>query len=294
MGKGLGDTRDLLRMIRVPILVGGVAGCVLGALLGLREGGVLTLGRFALCYLAVGLADLSTHYSNSFYDVEVDRFSEPKTFGKTNSLIKKELLQPKVLRVAELLSILSLASACLAIIFGVSSTIFILALSYNILGWLYSRPPFRLVSRGVGESAIAFATGFIVPGAGYLATHFVLDTRFLEYAVPLMLLGFVLSLSLELPDITSDDRGGKRNIAVRLGWRNTLRLAFLLSLFSTFFFYVFYGLLPWLVSLVPSIVLFAGNVFGNGNHGRLDVISTFSVSSLFLSLLGIISFLIYA
>jgi 1,4-dihydroxy-2-naphthoate polyprenyltransferase len=293
-GMGLGDARDLLGMIRVPILVGGVAGCVLGALLGLQEGGAFTLGRFALCYLAVGLADLSTHFSNSFYDVESDRFAESKTFGKENPLIKKELLQPKVLRIAGLLSILSLVSASLAIIYGVSWTIFILALSYNILGWLYSGPPFRLVSRGVGESAIALATGLIVPGAGYLATQVGLGIRFLEYAAPLMLLGFVLSLSLELPDIVADDRGGKRNVAVRLGWRNTLRLAFLLAVFSNVFFYVFYGLLPWLVSLISSIVLLAGNVYGNSDHGRLDAISTASVSSLFLSLIAIIIVLIYA
>jgi 1,4-dihydroxy-2-naphthoate octaprenyltransferase len=280
-------------MIRIPILIGGVAGCVLGALLGLREGGVLMLDRFALCYLSVGLADLSTHFSNSYFDVEADRFSKPKTFGKENPILKKQTLKTRVLMTAEILTIISLASASISLFVGVPPTILLLALSFNVLGWMYSLPPFRLVSRGVGEVAITFATGFIIPGAGYLATYGVLDKQFLEYSAPLMFLGFVLSLCLELPDIEADYLGGKNNIAVRLGWRNTLRLALLLALISNILFYIFYGLPSFLFSCIPSSVLFTGIIIGMGDHSRLDVISTASVASLFLSLIGVISVVAY-
>src|SRR4030042_689791 len=114
----MGINWDLLRMIRLPIFVGGALGCCLGALLGIAAGGVFDPLRFLVCYLAVGFGDLSTHYSNNYYDAELDRLAAPKTFGMVNLLVRKAELLPLTLKFAKALSIISLTMSLVAVVLG--------------------------------------------------------------------------------------------------------------------------------------------------------------------------------
>ena len=45
--------------------------------------------------------------------------------------------------------------------------LFIIMFFANLIGWFYSAPPVRLISRGLGELAVAWVTGFVIPGVGY-------------------------------------------------------------------------------------------------------------------------------
>jgi len=65
-------------------------------------------------------------------------------------------------------------------------------LAANILGWLYSLPPFRLAYRGLGEAAVAVGTGFGVPATGYLTVRGSLDAGFMLFSAAFVLYGFVL------------------------------------------------------------------------------------------------------
>ena len=269
----------------MPILLGGALGYVLGALLGLAGGGVFNPILLIVSYAVVALGDLSTHFSNDYFDVDLDRSAPRKIFGGNNLLVRRPDLLLPALGVAEILTLSSLALAGLAVVLGVSPLIAPLALAANILGWLYSLPPFRLAYRGLGEVAIAVGTGFGVPAAGYLTVRGYLDNRFMLFSAALVLYGFVLGLSLELPDMEADRVGGKMNLVARFGWRTCLRLALLLCFTSTVILALYFGTILTLSSLVPLTVVLSGNLLATENRSRRDVVATACILSLFAFLI---------
>jgi 1,4-dihydroxy-2-naphthoate octaprenyltransferase len=271
----------LLRVVRVPILLGGALGCGLGALLGIAAGGVFNPLLFMLCYAVVALGDLSTHFSNDYFDVELDRVAPRKTFGGSNLLVGRADLIPPALEAAKLLSLASMAIAVLAAAMGISPIIVPLALAANALGWLYSLPPLRLAYRGFGEAAIAVGTGFGVPAAGYLTVKGSLDFGFILLSAALILYGFVLGLSLELPDVEADRVGGKMNLVARFGWRVCLRLAMLMCLASTVLLSLFSGLTLAVASIFPLAATILGNLSAKDDWVILDSVATGCILSLF-------------
>lgn len=282
----MGGRWGLLRVVRLPILLGGALGCGLGALLGLAAGGVFNPLLFMLCYAVVALGDLSTHFSNDYFDVELDRMAPRKTLGGSNLLVGRADLMPPALGAAKLLSLASVALAVLAAAMGVSPLIVPLALAANVLGWLYSLPPLRLAYRGLGEAAIAVGTGFGVPAAGYLAVKGSFDFNFMIFLVALVLYGFVLGLSLELPDVEADRVGGKMNLVARFGWRACLRLALLLCSASTVMLALFSGTAMAVASIIPLAAVLLGNFLATGNRSRLDAVATGCILSLFAFLVA--------
>jgi 1,4-dihydroxy-2-naphthoate polyprenyltransferase len=277
---------DLVRVVRVPILIGGALGYGLGVLLGLASGGAINPLLVALCYLVVALGDLSTHYSNDYYDVGLDSLAPGKTFGGSNLLVGRPDLALPALGAAKLLSLASIVFSVLAAAMGVSTLIVPLALAANVLGWLYSLPPLRLAYRGFGEAAIAVGTGFGVPAAGYLAVKGSLDSGFMLISLALVLYGFVLGLSLELPDEGADRVGGKKNLVARFGSRACLRLALLICVVSTALLVFFAGTSMAAASLIPLVALLVGNLVATSDRGRLDAVSTGCILSLFAFLVA--------
>jgi 1,4-dihydroxy-2-naphthoate octaprenyltransferase len=277
---------DLLGVVRFPILLGGALGCALGALLGLASGGVFNPLLFVVCYGVVAFGDLSTHFSNDYFDVGLDRVAPRKTFGGSNLLVARADLMSSALDVAKTLSLVSIALAVLAAAMGVSLVIIPLVLAANALGWLYSLPPIRLAYRGLGEAAIAVGTGFGVPAAGYLAVKGALDTGFVLVSLALVLYGFVLGVSLELPDVEADRAGGKMNLVVRFGWRACLRVALLLCLASTVILSLFSGRVMAIASIIPLVAVLLGNLFASDKFSRLDAIASSCILSLFAFLVA--------
>lgn len=276
----MGGRVDLLRVVRVPILIGGALGYLLGVLLGVSLSGTMDVGLVALCYLVVALGDLSTHYSNDYYDVDCDRLAPGKTFGGSNLLVSRSDLMPHALRSAEVLSSASVALSLVAVILGAPLLLVPLAVGANILGWLYSAR-LRLAYRGLGEAAIALGTGFGVPAAGYLAVKGALDNHFLGASAALVLLGFVLSLCLELPDRDADRACGKMNLVARFGVVACMRLAFLLCLVSTAALMLYSSAALSSASLVPLAMVVLGNLAMRGGRHRVDAVSAACILSLF-------------
>lgn len=288
----MGGRWELIRVVRLPILLGGALGCGLGALLGLAAGGVLNPLLFVLCYAVVALGDLSTHFSNDYFDVGLDRVAPRKTFGGSNLLVGRADLMPPALGAAKLLSLASVILAVLAAAMGVSPLIVPLAFVANALGWLYSLPPIRLAYRGLGEVAIAVGTGFGVPAAGYLAVRGSLDSGFVLFSAALVLYGFVLGLSLELPDVEADRAGGKMNLVARFGWRACLRLALLLCSASTVILALFSGPALAAASLAPLAAVLFGNLSATDDRVKLDSVATGCILSLFAFLVASVGSLI--
>ena len=84
------------------------------------------------------------------------------------------------------------------------------------VGWAYSAPPFKLMSRGLGEAAVACGWLLVVLGADYVQRGAFAWTPLvagLPYALHVANLLFIN----QFPDVKADAAAGKRNLVVRFG-----------------------------------------------------------------------------
>jgi 1,4-dihydroxy-2-naphthoate octaprenyltransferase len=282
-------------------LIGGILAFSLGALLGIVNGGTFNPSLVVLAYFVVLLGDLSSHYSNDYFDVEVDKNIEQKKIFAGSAVLVK---YPNLRFIARSISIcLLFCSNFLALLlflfFGISIEIFLVILCASLVGWFYSAPPLRLISKGFGEVAVAFVTGFAIPAIGYLSVKNQFDPLFLYLAVSFVMYGFMLSLSLEAPDAAIDCKGGKKTLIVRKGPLWVFLTIFGLAMFDTVLltlyslvivteimeigFFAIFSIVP----LISALVGFAGivkkktvNRFSTLNVASLFIFNTLSVSYL--------------
>jgi 1,4-dihydroxy-2-naphthoate octaprenyltransferase len=272
--------------------VGGVLAFLVGALLALAGGGSFDPTRFILGYAVVLLGDLSTHYSNDYFDVEVDKHIEQKKFFAGSGILVNN---PNLRSLSRLISLSLLAfsnilAVGLVLFLDVPIEFFVVILVADLIGWFYSAPPLRLTSRGVGELAVACATGLAIPGLGYLAVRSQFDPLFAYFALPFVMYGLMLSLSLEAPDVEIDRKGGKRNLVVRKGTRSVFLFVFALSVLAALVFFVYgcfvtYSIVDFSFVFLFSLVPLTAGLFGFVNvlqKKEVNLSSALNVGSLFV------------
>jgi 1,4-dihydroxy-2-naphthoate octaprenyltransferase len=134
----------------------------------------------------------------------------------------------------------SLSISAFAVVFQIAPMMLLfIMIGANFLGWFYSAPPLRLVSRGLGGVAIALAVGFVIPAAGYLSSKGAIDSWYGLFVVPFILYGFMLALSLEAPDVEGDRLGDKKTLGVTKGAGAVFTVAFSVSFASFLIFLCF-------------------------------------------------------
>ena len=253
------NATKILKIIRIHIVAGGVLAFSLGALLAIVGGGSFDLTRVVLGYVVVLLGDLSSHYSNDYFDVEVDKYIEQKKFFAGNTIL---VSNPNLRSLSKFISVALLVSSNLlavglVLFLGAPIEFFIVILGASLVGWFYSAPPLRLTSKGFGEVAVACVTGFAIPGLGYLAVRGQFDPLFVYFAVPFLMYGLILSLSLEAPDAEIDRKGGKRNLAVRKGAPSVFSLILALAALATLTFFAYSWLGTSAVLDISVVALFS-------------------------------------
>ncbi len=296
---------NLLKVVRGHIVAGGVLAFTVGALLAVAGGGVFNVSTALVLYAVVFCGDLSTHFSNDYFDADVDtKTGTKKFFSGRKILAKNPALKPKARLVAVGLLAASIVLASLAVAFRMAPPeAFLIAVAANLLGWFYSSPPLRLGSKGLGEAAIAFCAGFAIPAFGYVAVKGQLDLLFCAFAVPFMLYAFMLALSLEAPDIEADRLGNRRNIGVRLGKRVVYGFV-LAAAFAAFACFVFEALFMGglnvnfgIVAVFGLVPLTAGAVglayaflrrFGDA-FGTVNVVALFVFNVLMIGYLALVA-----
>ena len=151
-------------------------------------------------------------------------------------------------------------------------------LVFTVLGGsaaiFYEAPPIRWVYRGLGETAIALSYGpWMVLGSLYLHTQ---SLSWAAFAASLVPGTFVMALAVvnAIPDFHQDRLVGKRNLVVRLGRENGVRLYLGLAIagFAVVIGGVAAGAFPayTLASLLaaPLVVASARCAFANFNTPR--------------------------
>jgi len=239
---------NLLRMARLQFLVAGLALFVFGVCWAILLGAPFSVSRMLLGYLVLLPAHLSVSFSNDYFDVDVDQHGTPTFFSGGSGILVDH---PGLRKSAKWVAIaLILCSLTLGILFQTvySTPIWFsgMVLLGNLLGWFYSAPPFRLAYRGLGELAMVFSIGLLIPGLGYLVASGHIDKDVLLFTVPLMLYGLAFILSVENPDMESDRLGNKRTWVARKGRSFGFRVTGVSLLLATLFFLCF----PWLTSRI--------------------------------------------
>jgi 1,4-dihydroxy-2-naphthoate octaprenyltransferase len=209
-----------------------------GALLALLSSAPFVFERLLFGCIILFTAQLSVSYSNDFYDVKVDQYSERTPFsGGSRILLENPEFRSLSKKIAIFLTCLSFFLALLFyILFTPSLLLLLIVLLGNLLGWCYTAPPLRLAYRGYSEATVLITVGFLLPGFGYYIMKEIFDSVFLVFLVPSLLYVLNLILSLESPDKEGDRQGGKNTIIVRKGREFGFILLAISCVLATLFF----------------------------------------------------------
>jgi 1,4-dihydroxy-2-naphthoate octaprenyltransferase len=205
---------SLVLLTRAHFLAGGLLMYAMGAAVAWSEGAKPELVWLMWGQVGVSAIQLMTHFVNEFYDAERDALVTTRTpfSGGSGVLPAGRLAKPVALRGA---------AACASVGALVTLTVgwpaaFVYALALAI-GYGYSAPPLRLMTRGLGELAAASTVALLTPMAGYGIAAGTLNASVVWLGLPLLATSLAFMIAVELPDYEADRPTGKRNWVVRLG-----------------------------------------------------------------------------
>ncbi|NYT06295.1 MAG: prenyltransferase [Methanomicrobiales archaeon] len=208
-----------VRLGRLPFLLAGMAGFLLGALFALLQGAAWDPARCLAGYFVLGFAHLSVSYSNDYFDRESDWSGSTTPFSGGSGVLQQH---PGIAAAARgfalFLILLSLLSGALfAAAYAMPWWYLLVVAGGNAIGWWYSAPPLRLSVRRGAELVTAAAVGALVPGMGYVTVSGTADPFLALFCAPLVCMGVAFALAVAMPDMESDVQSGKGTFIARHG-----------------------------------------------------------------------------
>jgi 1,4-dihydroxy-2-naphthoate octaprenyltransferase len=225
---------------------------LLGSLFAVLLDAQFVLSKFIWGFLILFTANLATHYSNDYFDFEVDKYGTVTPFsGGSGILVKNPELKELSKKFAYLFICLSIIiGAAFTVYYSFPITFFLFVLLGNALVWFYSAPPIKLAYNKLGEIG-NLINGFIMPGAGYFVMMGTIDLPFIIFSIPILFLQFMFSIGVEIPDLEGDKMGGKITWIVSKGREFGFKLIGISVVLATISF-----LIVPLTNLFPQIIDF--------------------------------------
>ena len=207
---------------RIPFLSVMIAPYILGALIASRFFGIFKGLVFWLGLFGALLVQLIAHYSGEIYDLAEDRLSvtlEKNFFtGGSGVLVENHIAPRKVKNLIRAVIFLAIITGLiLQFYFKTGRWTLPLGISGIICAYFYSKPPLRLVKRGIGEIFIAYAFGWLAVNAGFYLQAARFDPLAAWICLPIACAVANIILINEYPDYPADKQMFKQNILVRLG-----------------------------------------------------------------------------
>lgn len=230
----------ILRLGRLHFILAGFFLFMMGVEFALMSGAEFSVGKLSLGYFIFFLAHLSVHYSNDYFDAEVDKFGHPTMFtGGTGVLVNNPELKRFALFFALFLIGCSITlAAVFIIIYSYPLWFFGYVIVGNLLGWFYTAPPLKLAYRGLGELSTIFTIGFLMPAMGYVVIAEYLSPAFLVLLFPMFIYGIVFIISVQIPDMEADLLENKVTIIARKGRVFGFVLMGILLFFASGYFFI--------------------------------------------------------
>ena len=209
-----------VRMARPGFLVITLVACLVGMATAAAYGCGFSPSRaaatLALALLAHAAANMLNDHEDARNGADAANANGLFPFTGGSRLVQQGLVQAQDMRhlAMALLTVVVPGGLWLALQSG--GGLVLLGLTGVLLGWAYSAPPLALMSRGVGELAVAWAWGLVVVGADYVQCgQFFLIPSVAAVSYALLIANILIANGF--PDARSDAQVGKRTLAVRLG-----------------------------------------------------------------------------
>ncbi len=207
-----------IRLGRPHFLPAGFVMHGLGVSAALYAGAALDWPALILGQVAITATQWMVHYANDYFDLAADRLNAfPTVWSGGSRVLPKGELRPRVAYWTAvglaLVAVLAGALMILAVPDRPLAPLFVAASLF--LGWGYSAPPFRWLTRGTGELITALIVAVLTPFLGfYLQAGHIPAWLLLVVWAPFCL-QFCFQISVGFPDAASDTVGGKRTLIVR-------------------------------------------------------------------------------
>lgn len=211
--------------------------------------------RHLVVILTLSLAVAGACYLNQVFDIDTDRVNKKLGFIQRGMLSEKSLVIGYI--VLSLLSVIVTALVAMPLLMIVLQIVF--------LAWAYSAPPLRLKDRAFwGIFANAYVFGFLVV-LSIMPDLSVHTLGLLGWDNPFYFFCAVASITIltMITDREGDLAAGKRTVAVVLGARKSLILAFLLMALAAYvalrsnFPLLFYAATIAELMILAAVVLFS-------------------------------------
>lgn len=213
------DLKTFAIAVRLPFVTASALPVILSVVWIAFTSGTFNPVNALLCVFGVIAIHIGANTINDYYDWNfsdgVNKHAGPFNGGS------RHVFEGKVSR----RFYLYIALGCFAILLGIA-IFFMLCDRWNVmyfslaglfLGYLYSSPPFRFHSRGLGEILIFLAFGPVLFAAVcYVMSGSVSLSHFL-IGIPAGLSTTAILWINQFPDFEADKAAGKRNLTVRIG-----------------------------------------------------------------------------
>ena len=260
-----------LRLTRPLFLFGGVVLNALGIAVAATQGYAIDVGRALLGQILITSIQLLAHYSNEYFDFEVDRLiGTQRTWfsGGSGVLAAGELDRAVPRRAMIVCAVIAVIALALA---SVQVPIMLLIGSISLAGaYFYSAPPLALMGRGWGELSTGVLTGLLVPTTGYAMQTGRVDVALLPSCLPLVLVYIAMIIAFQFPDREADFIVGKRTLTVRLGLARAGQLHNALIAFGLVTLLLSTARWAWLIAplAVGQMIFVAWKTRSGGEHYR--------------------------
>ena len=210
----------------------------------------LVIGLLAAAAVQVGLT-MFNDTLDFIYGTDRKQTGMKNPFSGGSGVLTSGLIRPKQ-AFSAILSLYFFALLCtIYLSMEVNIVVFWIALTGALISVFYSAKPFRFAYHGIGELMMFLGYGpVITTWAYYIHSAQITGEILLIGAVPGLLMWTMILIN-EIPDYEEDRAAGKKNIAYRLGPKNTKNL-FIASLAAVYVYIavlLITGVLPPLSAL---------------------------------------------
>jgi 1,4-dihydroxy-2-naphthoate octaprenyltransferase len=205
---------------RPPFLSVTFAACLIGLATAAVDGTMLRpLAAFFTMFFAL-VAHAGINVLNDYYDAlnGTDAANTDRQFPFTGGsrFIQNGVLSLKAAGLFGYALMASVIPAGLWLTWSSANGLIAIGLAGLFVGWAYSAPPLKLMSRGLGELAVACGWLIVVVGADYVQRGAFSALPFIAGLPYALHVANVLFIN-QFPDYRADAATGKRNWVVRLG-----------------------------------------------------------------------------
>ncbi len=222
-----------LKALRAPFLAGSIVPVIIGAAWVFSERD-FPATPLLVTILGVAALHLGANLINDYFDAKgSDPLNMKVTpFSGGSRVIQENDLRPWIVLVMSVFFFIAGLACGLWLILHDRPLVLLLGGAGLAAGWVYSAPPFQLMSKGWGELIIFFAFGPLVTlGTAYVLTgNLSLESFMMGFPQGFLILEVIWVN--EFPDYEADKQSGKRTLVVRLGLKRARYLYCLIMLLS--------------------------------------------------------------